>query len=127
MMQKISLEVQTMSDCNACGGGCGGCARELTLTTGEMEMLKKLAQIPFLPISRKIDDATPIYLEDDDYSQTEYSLILQLLEKKSLITLDFDKPLKNHTPSPAYPIHGSMALTARGQQVIELLDVQGAE
>jgi hypothetical protein len=49
------------------------------------------------------------------------------LEKKSLITLDFDKPLKNHTPSPAYPIHGSMALTARGQQVIELLDVQGAE
>lgn len=116
-----------MSDCNSCSGGCGGCAKELTLTPGELDMLKKLAQIPFLPIARRIDDATPIYLEDADYSQAEYSLILQLLEKKSLITLDFDKPLKNHTPSPAYPIHGSMALTARGQQVIELLEVQGAQ
>ena len=116
-----------MSDCKSCSGGCGGCARELTLTPGELEMLRKLAQIPFLPIARRMDDATPIYLEDEDHSVEEYSLILQLLEKKSLITLDFDQPLKNHAPSPAYPIHGSMALTARGQQVIELLEVQGAE
>ena len=116
-----------MSDCKSCSGGCGSCARELTLTPGELEMLTKLAQIPFLPIARRIDDAAPIYLEDTDYSQEEYSLILQLLEKKSLITLDFDKPLKNHTPSPAYPIHGSMALTARGQQVLELLEFQGIQ
>jgi hypothetical protein len=116
-----------MSGCNSCSGGCGGCARELTLTPGELEMLQKLAQIPFLPIARRIDDATPIYTEDEDYSLSEYSLILQLLEKKSLITLDFDKPLKNHIPSPAYPIHGSMALTARGQSVIELLELRGAE
>lgn len=116
-----------MSDCKSCGGGCGGCARELTLTPGELKILEKLAQIPFLPIARRIDDATPIYLEDADYSQEEYSLILQLLEKKSLITLDFDKPLKNHSPSPAYPIHGSMALTARGQQVLDLLEVQGIQ
>lgn len=116
-----------MSDCKSCSGGCGGCARELTLTPGELEMLKKLAQIPFLPIFRRMDDATPIYLEDEDYTQAEYSLILQLLEKKSLITLDFDQPLKNYIPSPAYPIHGSMALTARGQSVIDLLELQGAE
>ena len=49
------------------------------------------------------------------------------MEKKNLITLDFDKPLKNYTPSPAYPIHGSMALTARGQHVIELLELQGTQ
>lgn len=119
-----------MSDCHSCDrgcGGCGGCARELTLTQGELQMLEKLAQIPFLPIARKIDDATPIYLEDDDFTPEEYSLILQLLEKKSLISLDFDKPLKNRTPSPAYPIHGSMALTARGQSVIELLELQGMQ
>lgn len=117
-----------MSDCKSCSGGCGGCsgcARELTLTLGELKMLEKLAQIPFLPIARRIDDATPVYLEDDDFTQSEYSLILQLLEKKNLITLDFDQPLKHHTPAPAYPIHGSMALTARGQSVIELLDLQG--
>lgn len=116
-----------MSNCNTCSGGCGGCARELTLTAQEIVMLEKLAQIPFLPIARKIDDATPIYLEDDDLSREEYSIVLQLLEKKHLITLDFDQPLKNHTPCPDYPIHGSMALTARGQGVIELLQMQGMQ
>lgn len=113
--------------CDNCSGGCGGCARELTLTEGELELLQKLAQIPFLPIARKIDDATPIYLEDTDHPLEEYSLILQLLEKKSLITLDFDRPLKNHVPCPDYPIHGSMALTARGQRVLELLELQGID
>ena len=116
-----------MSRCDDCTGGCGGCARELALTAGELELLQKLAQIPFLPIARKINDATPIYLEDADYSREEYSLILQLLEKKSLISLDFDKPLKNHIPSPEYPLHGSMALTARGQSVLELLGLQGVQ
>lgn len=116
-----------MSNCENCAGGCGGCARELTLTPGELAMLEKLAQIPFLPIARRVDDATPIYLEDRDHSLEEYSLILQLMEKKGLITLDFDQPLKNHTPSPAYPIHGSMALTARGQYVLQLLELQGAD
>ena len=116
-----------MSDCANCSGSCGGCARELTLTAGELHMLQTLAQIPFLPISRKIDDATPFYLEDSDYTREEYSLILQLLEKKNLITLDFDQPLKNHTPSPDFPLHGSMALTARGQSVLDLLELQGAQ
>ena len=113
--------------CDNCAGGCSGCARELTLTEGELEILEKLSQIPFLPITRKIDDATPIYLEDQARSKEEYSLVLQLLEKKNLITLDFDRPLKNHIPCPDYPIHGSMALTARGQAVLELLELQGIE
>ena len=111
-----------MSNCTTCSGGC---ARELTLTAGELAMLEKLAQIPFLPISRRIDDTAPFYLEDEDFSWEEYSLILQLLEKKSLITLDYDQPLKNHSPAPDYPIHGSMALTARGQAVLDLLEKQG--
>lgn len=113
--------------CDNCSGGCGGCARELTLTEGELEILQKLSQIPFLPISRKADDPSPIYLEETDRPRAEYSLILQLLEKKSLISLDFDRPLKNHIPCPDYPIHGSMALTARGQAVVELLELQGIE
>lgn len=116
-----------MSNCENCAGGCGGCARELTLTPQELAMLEKLAQIPFLPIARRIDDASPIYLEDDDLSREEYTLVLQLLEKKNLITLDFDRPLKNHVPRPDYPIHGSVALTARGQQVLELLELQGIQ
>lgn len=105
---------------------CSGCSRSLTLTDGELQILDTLAQIPFLPIYRKIDDTAPIYLEDTQHSLEEYSLILQCLETKHLITLDFDKPIGNAAGIP-YPIHGSMALTARGQTVIELLERQGIE
>ena len=70
-----------------------------------------------------------MYLEDDAYSAEEYSLILQCLEKKNLISLDFDKPLRGFDDGAyaAYPIRGSMALTQRGQQVVELLELQGVE
>ena len=115
--------------CSGNCGSCGGCARELTLNEGELQMLDTLGEIPFLPVARKMGDLTPVYLEDEKYSVDEYSLILQCLEKKGLISLDFDNPLKNadYSRYAACPIHGSMALTARGQQVIELLEIQGAE
>lgn len=115
-----------MSGCGSCGS-CGGCAKEMVMTKGELEILEKLAQIPFLPIARKMDDPAPVYLEDQDYSVEEYSLMLQCLEKKGLISLDFDRPLTNfdHSAYGAYPIFGSMALTARGQKVIELVELQG--
>ena len=107
----------------------GGCGRDLTLTEAEIRMLETLAQIPFLPIARTAADPAPIYLEDDTHSTEEYSLILQCLEKKGLISLDFDRPLTHCDRSrySIYPIQGSMALTARGQQVIELLEYQGVQ
>lgn len=116
-----------MSDCASCSGGCGGCARELTLTRPEIDMLMALAQIPFLPVYRRTDDDTPVYLEDEVYSREEYSLILRLLQKKGLVDIDYRQPLKNAPADPRWPVQGSMALTARGQQVVELLEVQGAE
>ncbi len=92
-------------------------------------MLRLLGQIPFLPVARRADDMTPVYLDETEYTQAEYSLILQCLEKKALISLDYDKPLKGFDMAAyqAYPIHGSIALTARGQQVLELLETQGYE
>jgi len=113
--------------CNGNCGSCGGCAKELVLTQPEIAMLKKLGQIPFWPVARKADDMTPIFLEDQDYSTQEYSLILQLLEKKGLIDLDYNKPLSGFSMDAykGYPVHGSMALTARGQSVLELLELQG--
>lgn len=117
-----------MANCNSCGGNCAecsGCARELVLTKAEMEFLKELGQIPFLPVARKMGDLTPVYLEAGD--PEKWSDLLQCLEKKGLISLDFDLPLANFNDSAyaAYPIRGSMALTQRGQQVLELLEVQG--
>lgn len=114
-----------MSHCSGNCGSCSGCARELTLTRQELDFLNTLAQYAFLPVARTMGDLTPVYLEEGDPS--EMSLILQVLEKKGLISLDFDKPLRgfDETAYAAYPIRGSMALTERGQKVLELLDYQG--
>lgn len=117
-----------MAHCGNCGS-CGGCDRSLSMTSEELEVLETLAQIPFLPVARRMDDPAPVYLEDSTHSREEYTLILQCLEKKGLVSLDFDRPLKHcdYSAYKGFPIHGSMALTQRGQQVIELLDVQGIQ
>ena len=118
-----------MSGCGKCCGNCGSCGSSgcMELSAGEIEMLQNLAQIPFLPVARCMGDDTPIYLEDADKAPEEYSLILQCLEKRGLISIDYDKPLKSFDDAAysAYPIRGSFALTQRGQQVIELLEMQG--
>ena len=116
-----------MSNCSGNCGSCGGCAKELVLTQKEVDMLYTLGQFPFLPVARKADDMTPIYLEDDACSREEYSLILQVLEKKALISIDYGKPLTGADMSAykGYPVHGSFALTERGQQVLEMLELQG--
>ena len=113
--------------CSGNCGNCGGCARELVLSQPEIDMLFKFSQIPFLPVARKMGDLTPVYLEEMERTAEEYSLILQCLEKKALISLDFDKPLKGFDDSAyeGYPIRGSMALTQRGQQVLEMMELQG--
>ena len=117
-----------MGNCNGNCGGCTGCAKQLSLTEGELHILKSLGQIPFLPVARKADDMTPVYLEDNAYSQEDYSLILQVLEKKNLISIDYDPlPGADMSAYKGYPVHGSMALTARGQTVVELLELQGIE
>lgn len=113
--------------CNGNCGACQGCGKALELTQAEVDFLNTLAQIPFLPVARKADDMIPVYLEDTAYTREEYSLILQVLEKKGLIDLDYGAPLKGFDMAAyaGYPVHGTIALTARGQTVVELLDKQG--
>ena len=53
-----------MAGCSGNCSSCGGCAKQLTLTQEEIDFLKELGQIPFLPVARKADDMTPVYLED---------------------------------------------------------------
>ena len=117
-----------MGDCKGCDRNCGGCGKTLELSQGEIDLLRALGQYSFLPVARKADDMTPIYREETAYSEAEYSLFIQLLEKKQLIYLDYT-PLKGAKMGlyPEYPVHGSMALTARGQQVLDLLETQGIE
>ena len=114
-----------MAHCEDCSG-CGGCgqASQLVLTQPELDFLRKLGQIPFLPVARRWDDPAPVYLED---GAQDYTPILQCLEKKGLISLDYDKPLRGFDSQAyaAYPLRGSMALTERGHRVLELVETQG--
>ena len=111
-----------MGTCNGHCGGCSGCARELTLSEAEIDFLRRLGQVAFLPVARQLGDSRPIYPEDGPENM---SLILEILEKKGLISLDYDKPLAGYAGYGDYPIKGSMALTQRGQQALELMEYHG--
>ncbi len=116
-----------MGTCSGNCAACSGCARELVLTQRELAFLDTLAQYAFLPVARTMGDLTPVYLEDGD--REEMSLLLQILEKKGLLSLDYDRPLRGaYGPGyDPYPIRGSMALTEKGQKVLELLEYQGIQ
>ena len=107
--------------CSGNCASCSGCARELVLTEAEVAFLEELAQIPFLPVARFMGDDKPAFPEKDT---PEMPLLLQCLEKKGLISLDYDLPIRG-CDYGVYPIRGSLALTQRGQSVLELLQVQG--
>lgn len=126
-----------MSGCGGCSGSCSSCgsssgacqfASQLYMGPDEVSVLRKFAETPFLPVARKPDNMVPVFLEDDDYTPETYSILLQFLEKKMLISIDYDAPLKGADMGKysAYKVHGSMALTARGQSVLDLLDTQGS-
>ena len=118
-----------MGHCNGKCESCGGCAGALVLSQPELELLRELAQNAFLPVARSAADPNPVYLEDDRQTTQQYSLILLCLEKKGLIQIDFTAPLKGADMSryAGYPIHGSFALTARGLEVVDILEKQGIE
>lgn len=116
-----------MSGCGNCGGcsKCAGCGGVMELNKGEVDVLEMLGKVAFAPVTRQ--EERPIYLGEGSLSREEYSLILQCLEKKGLVSLDYDLPLKGFSGYGGCPVRGSMALTAKGQQVLELLEVQGAQ
>ena len=114
--------------CSACGSGCssgcGGCQPDQTLylTAEECDLLRGLGQIPFAPLARRPDGETPVALVG-----THPSDAILALRGKGLVSLDWDLPLTDfdYSQFPGYQVYGSMALTARGQQALELLEIQG--
>ena len=109
-----------MGNCGNCKGNCGGCSGctgcggAMELTEGEIAMVRTLGQIPFLPVARKMGEDVPVYLEEDVYTPAEYSLILQCLEKRGLISIG------QHGPDPA-GTDGSGAFGNAGRGVKNLL------
>ena len=87
-----------MHNCENCKS-CGGChPGQLELSAGEVGMLQSLGQFGFLPVARKADDMTPIYREDTDFSESDYSLIIRLLEKKASVK---PRPVRTAPAAPA--------------------------
>lgn len=116
-------------NCTGCSGHCGGCSGLLELTEPELKILEELAVYAFLPIAWRADDPTPFYPEGTEAKAEHYSAAILHLERKGLIDLDYGKPIGAYPPAlyAPWPVHGSMALTARGQQILEALSVNGIE
>ena len=94
----------------------------------EIRFLQELGQYSFLPVARKASDMIPVYLENGEEEKELMSLVLQCLEKKMLVDISYDPlPGADMSAYKGYPVHGSIALTGRGQKVLELLEVQGIE
>lgn len=76
-----------------------------------------------------MDTMEPMCFESLGYASEDISRILEHLSLKGLVSLDFDKPLTNfdYTAYAGYPLHGSVALTARGQEILDRLSLQGME
>lgn len=117
---------KTCGGCTDCGG-CSGCGGSLTLTGEEIGVLKLLGAYAFLPVARRADTMEPFCYEEE--MPKEASLVLELLEKKGLVELSYDKPLKgfHYRGYEKLPVKGSVGLTLRGQQVLELLELQGVQ
>lgn len=111
--------------CGDCGN-CGGCG-SLMLTEAELALLRRFGVTPFLPAAAAYDRKAPVYREDRDRPEAEYSAAILGLTAKGLIRLDYDIPLGNfdYAAYKACPLHGSMALTAWGQEVLEQIEIQG--
>ena len=117
-----------MSHCNHCSGNCGscgGCSASLVLTEAELTLLQGFAQLPFQSVVRKSGEELPVWPEAPTQ---ENALALACLEKKGLIDIDFHCPLKgfDYTPWPHH-LQGSAALTARGQEILDTISLQGTQ
>lgn len=111
----------------SCDHNCGSCAGcgVLELTEIEIGLLQLLGQMAFLPVARKADAEYPVCNELEDGQQA--GLALACLEKRGLVDICYDGPLKGVDMSSyaGYPVHGSVGLTAKGQQVLDAMDIQG--
>ena len=115
---------------SCCGGNCASCPGKggaITLHPAEIDILRELAVCPFLPVGLNSRTGEPFCLEFPDMDEKIVPLALSVLEKRGFIRIDYDIPLAGF----AYEGYegcfrrGSLALTAKGQDVIERLAVQG--
>ena len=116
-----------------CGGSCSGCG-SLELTQAEANFLLTFAELPFQPVVGKSVSDCPVYAfpactPEENHVPGVHPELISVLAGKGLIEVDYDIPLSNYDYQgfEGYPLHGSMALTYRGQQVLDQLYSLGSE
>ncbi len=69
----------------------------------------------------------PVYLEDNAWTVEDYGRAILALDLKGLVRLDTDMPLRgfDYAAYERCPLHGSFALTAKGQEVVDMIQIQG--
>ena len=109
--------------CSKNCNGCSGCG-PMELTELEIRLLALLGQVAFLPVARKPAEEYPVCMELPEYAPENTGLALACLEKRGLVDLSYDAPLKGADMSAyaGYTVHGSAALTERGQQAADLAE-----
>ena len=114
-------------NCQACSraAGCSGCQRNTALNFLESALLDVFSVTPFLPVA--IDrQSGRILLTDPEMEPNAAALALRMLQKRGLVRVDADLPLPN-ADYRGYEgwTHGSAALTARGQELLDTMEYQG--
>ena len=95
-------------------GDCAHSLESLTINSKEISFLAELVKCSYLPVSRfimsssieeeaRIESLAPVYINDiEDSMETvkEIGTVLSELEKKGLISLDYDIPLQKYEYIP---------------------------
>lgn len=100
---------------------CRGCG-DIYLTGPSLELLTLLGSVAFLPVGER--DGKPVYMADDGVERVNSVLTLSL---NGLVDLDWSAPLRGFDYSAYGGCQrlGSMALTKRGQDALDALDILG--
>ena len=114
-------------NCQACshGTGCSGCQQNTALNPLESALLDVFSEMPFLPVA--IDrQSGRMLLTDPELEPNAAGLALRMLQRRGLVRVDADLSLPNADYS-GYEgwTHGSAALTARGQELLDAMKYQG--
>ncbi|MBQ6164061.1 MAG: hypothetical protein IK118_02875 [Clostridia bacterium] len=102
---------------------CGGCLNTVYLTEQECALLSLFAAYSFLPVGQKTEETFPTLLTE----RTDEDNALLLLKLKGLVDVDYEQPLSgfDYAPFGDYARLGSAALTAKGQDVLDAIEVNG--
>lgn len=102
---------------------CGGCG-DIYLTGPALELLALLGSLAFLPLGER--DGKPLYIADGGEELSNAVLALSL---NGLVTLDYASPIDgfDYSGYTGCTRFGSMALTKRGQDALESVDILGID